>query len=832
MPDEAGGVRRQAARRMERVANSGRLFAAVPRLNRVVRLTLVVLLLSLPALAAPPRACLGSLSVGSFRFRLEPPGGGPPLPVRAVNALRAGLKLTYQPVQLPSETRDKAQIAVVLVPDGASEELAIFGPVKAAKAAAWKVPEDASVVALIFGPQGLNMKKLKSLVGKNREILAELADYAEQNSKVEGLIDVLASSEQSGGNLDAALRGFSAKYGVSMPKLDGNASTDQQAAVLLQALLPAVNAYDPLAPRQAVMQQSAGLAASVAGMFFGSPVGLAAGGASLFQSMRTLMFPGTEFRSAFAQLSGDGLDLCAKRQPSASRTRIAYLWAHRVPALEPPSLALAGEVHAPLGAASLVRVKGQGLANMERAREWLLAPAGEGEPLPVSVSVRAQQSALELDLRNVKATPGRYTLSARWDWDTVPISGDIRLHAFGDLKSASLSRASRGRLVEGNGTVTVTLEGPDFQFLEKVALEPAGVRDAQPVEARFKLPKGKRAGEQRTLEVEIDTARRGAYRLLLAQGDGMTYEVPYTVLPPNPRLTNLPLRPNAGETAQPLTLEGSGLERIEKLLSDAGEFHLEAPASASARPARFRLASSARRGDRFPLRMKIQGIDEPVEVPGAIQVAGPRPRIVTARKSLPRDNGVALRDGEIPAGAAATFALSLEHLEGIPRMEISCDEERELRRKLQLSPGDRDRGASLETAGEGMLFLSLDPGAVGRPGCGLVTSVATSEGRSDPYPLGQVIRVPRIEKFALTDEKLGENVYAGVLTGVDLETIEKTGWDAENGLPVEAIPAPAPGEPGKQVLRIALPWPAPAPRAPVYVWLRGEDRGRVTTARF
>ncbi len=800
----------------------------------MVRLTLVVLLLSLPAVSAPPRACLGSLPVGSFRLWVEPPRGGPALPVRAVNALRAGRKLTYQPVRLPAETRKKAEIAVVLVPAAGSEELAIFDPVTAGKPATWEVPEDASVVALIFGSHGLSMKKVKSLVGKNREILAELADYAEQNSKVEGLIEVLATSEQSGGNLDAALRGFSAKYGVSMPKLDANAGTDRQAAVLLQALLPAVSTYDPLAPRQAVMQQSAGLAASVAGMFFGSPVGLAAGGASLFQSMRTLLFPGTEFRSAFAQLSGDGLDLCAKREPSASRTRIAYLWAHRVPELDAPSLSLAGEVHAPLGASSLLRVEGAGpaLANIERAREWLLTTAGEGKPLAVPVSVRPQASALELDLRKVKAAPGLYSLSARWDWETVEIPGEIRLHPFGDLKAASLSRASRGRLVEGSGTVTVTLEGADFQFLETVAVEPAGNRDAQPFDARFRLPQGKRGGEQRTVEIELDTAKRGGYRLLLAQGDGLTYEVPYTVLPPHPRIVNLPLRPNAGETAQPLTLEGSGLERIEELLSDAGKFDLEAPASASARPARFRLASAARKGDRFPARMKVQGIDEPVEVPGAIVIAGPRPRIVSARKSLARENGVALREGEIPAGAPASFALALEHVEGIPRMEISCAGDRELRKKLDLSPGDRAGGAVLETAGEGMLFLSLDPGIVGQPGCRLTASVATSEGRSDRYPLGRVIRVPHIERFVLTDEQLGEGVYAGALTGMDLETIEKTGWNAEYGLPVEAIPSPAPGEPRKQVLRIALPWPAPAPRAPVYVWLRGEDHGRVTAAKY
>ena len=309
---------------------------------------------------------------------------------------------------------------------------------------------------------------------KNQEILADLADYAEQNSKVEGLIEALTVSERTGSNLDAALSGFSSRYGVSMPKLDGKAATDQQARVLLQALLPSVGSYDPLAPRQTVMAQSAGLAASVAGMFFGSPVGLAAGGASLVQNMRTLMFPGMEFRSTFAQLSADGLDLCAKREPAKSRTRMAYLWAHRVPGLAPPPVSLAGPVHVPVGAKSLVLVKTEGnLRHLERAREWLLMPEAEGDPVVVPVAVQAAGSALELDLETVRPAPGGYRLAARWDWETVPVSGAVALHPFGELKSAAITSATRGRLAEGKGTVTVTLEGADFQFVEKAAFERA-----------------------------------------------------------------------------------------------------------------------------------------------------------------------------------------------------------------------------------------------------------------------------------------------------------------------------------------------------------------------
>ena len=88
-----------------------------------------------------------------------------------------------------------------------------------------------------------------------------------------------------------------------------------------------------------------------------------------------------------------------------------------------------------------------------------------------------------------------------------------------------------------------------------------------------------------------------------------------------------------------------------------------------------------------------------------------------------------------------------------------------------------------------------------------------------------MIRVPRLDKFTLTTEKIGDSSYAGVLEGHDLDVIEKAGWDAQHGVPVESIPAPFPGDPSRQMLRIVLPWPAPAPHAPLYVWLRGEAPG-------
>lgn len=775
------------------------------------------------------------------------------LPIRSVNSLLPREKLRYDP-SVQTDGKDKAQIAVLLAPkrDSSSKDLTVLGPEQAGEPVTWEIPKKVELVALIYGPQGLSVKKLKSLMEKNQEILVQLADYADQTAQVEGLIQALQTSEQSGKNVQAALSGFSAQYNVSVPKLDPKASTDQQADQLLRALMPSVSTYDPLASKTQVMQQSAGLAAAVASLFFGSPVGLAAGGASLFQNMRTLMFPDTEFRTAFVPLStGDGLALCAKAQAAKSRTRIAYLWAHKVPELVQPTVGFSGNAHLPIGSKSLLHMGATPDApfkNVSHAREWALVSADGKTTVPAAVTMVPGGDALEIDLTKTKAAPGEYRLAAKWDWDAFRVQGLLFLHPYGNPEAAKVATESRDRLVEGNGRVAAKLTGTDFQFIEKVALERADQRQKSPQEIPFTLPKGPRGGEQTTMEVEIDTGtlRRGNYRLLLTQSDGLTHELAFSILPPNPRIENLPLRTNLGEAVQHIRLKGTGLDRIEKLASEVGEVELKAAeAGGTRREAVVKLGQAAKKGDVAALRMKVQGIEQPFTVERALEVAGPRPKISSIRKSFPQDFAVALRQNEVPAGSMVSFAVSVENLDaaavgrawngpGAPlSVEITCAHEVGLRNKLTLMPGDSGAGAKLNVAGEGMLFLSLDPGAVGQSGCELSATVtAAATGTSDAFALGKIARVPRVERFVLTDEKIGKDLYAGTLTGQDLDTIEKTGWDAQSGTVVQSIPTPVAGEPGKQVLKVALPWPAPAPHAPIFVWLRGESQGRATGVKY
>jgi hypothetical protein len=148
---------------------------------------------------------------------------------------------------------------------------------------------------------------------------------------------------------------------------------------------------------------------------------------------------------------------------------------------------------------------------------------------------------------------------------------------------------------------------------------------------------------------------------------------------------------------------------------------------------------------------------------------------------------------------------------------------------VTLRPGDKQASVKLDSAGGSLLFLSFDPGVIGQPGCSLEAMVASDPvAASVAEKLGRVVRLPRIESFMLTNEKEGPAANMGIITGQDLETIEKTGWASDAGQDVKELPRPLAGQGQKQSLRIALPWPAPSPHAPLSIWMRGEVQGRAT----
>ena len=802
-----------------------------------------------PPAAAKPPVCTGSQSIGQFRFLVQPAPKVRARPLAAVNRLEKGRKLLYIPIRQKSDRKHQASIALVLIAAGSNpeKEWVVLDPRPAAAATRWEVPFDVEVVAAVYGPRGLNIKKVKALVKNNEDVITQLADYAQQTAQVGALVETLASWERSTANsqpLDAVLQGFSAQHNVSLPRIDPKAPADQQAALLLRTLLPSLSTYDPLNPQPARgIRQSAGLAASLATMFLGNSALLATGGVALFQNLRTLISPGTDFRSAFARnVPPHDVQLCSQRRPAKARARIAYLWALRIPSRDPPRVKVASDAHLPIGREALLPIHAEDASDwrqLPRAHDWKLIQAGSDRHFAVGVSLESSLRALKLDTGKEVLPPGEYALAASWDWEPFELAGRFRLHRLGDLNLSRLTPQSRDRLVTKSGRVRVELMGSDFQFVQKLELVDPDASGQTVMPLPFLLSPRTPDGGQEQLGFALDTDRLdpGLYGLRISQADGEPQVLPVEVHPPLPRLSNLPLRLNLGEESQRLLLKGTGLERIDGLASAQARWEL-APVSPATRELEQRgvtafLQDPGQEGDLLPVTVRVSGLNAPVVLKEGLQIVGPRPAIARANTSFPPKAGLGLREGELPAGRPAGFAIGVENLHPLASLQLGCQSGEGFESKLTLDPGRPQGATRLDVTGKDTLFLSLDPGSLSATGCTLAVVVRNkTNGSSEPHRLGRVVRLPRIERFELTSKRVGDSLYEGILTGEELHHIARAGWDESQGHPVAGIPTPFPDDPEKQTLRIALPWPSPEPHAPVFIWLRGEDRGRPTQVRY
>lgn len=782
--------------------------------------------LAFPLPGAPANACEGNLTVASVQLRAQPAGSSVTAPLQWVNNLPAGCKLLYQPGELPAEIRKEAKVAWIVAPAARGNQdpgsLTVLEPRLASAPGEWTAPFPVGLVAFALGVQGLDEKRITSLMTREADLVGQLASYADQIEEMEQTVRLLAALEQE----------EEAEAGEAAPP--GSAS-EQALLTLVRALNPAVAAYNPMVGTRLVGPTSRLGKAST--MFFDNAGGFVPGG-DVLPSVRGWLFPDSEFRSVYAQWRGtDTMTLCAQRLPR-SKTRIVYLWARRIPNLPAPAVSLPQPLYAPAGARARLPLSlkpASAWQMLDRVRGWNLQSPGGGDPIPVELRQLGPRT-VELDLRKGPLKPGVYRLAGRWDWESLPVAGDLHVAPLGELKGARLAAESRELLVAGAGPTTVTLEGADFQFVESVSLRPAGRRTSRTTNLDFQAPGGFRRGPQNSLWIDVDTAslRPGEYLLAFTQTGGGTQEAAVRVLPEPPRIEDLPLRLNTGVKEQALVLRGSGLERIESAECEKARCQLgPVRTGREGRQLTAILSDGVAPGTRLSLSLKLAGAAEPLRLPEALWVVGPRPRLASATAAAVENPPVALRPGEIPAGSSAGLTLKVENLRLPAAVRLACIEKEQTFAPLELRAGEKRGAAKLESLGEGALFLQFDPGAVGPPGCSLAAVVDSKEtGASEPYPLGKVVRLPRIESFSLSDQKAGEALYAGELKGRDLEGIEKVGWSPQAGVPVPAPPAPLAGESGQQALKISLPWPPPAPRAPLFVWLRGDAEARPTQTRY
>ena len=64
---------------------------------------------------------------------------------------------------------------------------------------------------------------------------------------------------------------------------------------------------------------------------------------------------------------------------------------------------------------------GVDLLLLEKVRDWVMKPIGQGAEVPVRVSVQGR--SLEVDPRNTKLAPGTYQLAGRWDFEQLKVAG-------------------------------------------------------------------------------------------------------------------------------------------------------------------------------------------------------------------------------------------------------------------------------------------------------------------------------------------------------------------------------------------------------------------------
>ena len=770
--------------------------------------TLLFVFLASCIASAAPGGCVGSVAVTSFRLAVRPAGNAAAgyIPIRQVNNLGNGFSVSYQPIDLPANLGKDAKLAVVMVPKAKDGQVTVLEPRLAASSTEWSAPFAASIVLVVFAPQGLDEKRLTNLVMRDDNMVAALADYADQTAELESGIQ-LARELQDQADEDA-----------SRP-LRAMTPAEQAILALVRALNPAVSTYDPLG-----VGRRAG-AATMTGkgmdMFFENAGGLFPGAGALPLVKQWLM-PDTEFRSVYAiPAESDGMTLCAALTPKG-RNKLAYLWAYRLINTDAPAATIVKDTNMPIGmrdAIPLSLAKMSDWRLLDHVFEWTLV-SGSQPPLHVTARPVPDERTLHLDLRQFPGAPGEYTIQGKWDWNAYKISGTFALHKFDDLKLAQLTPASRDKLIAGTGPVDVDLTGCSFLFVDRAELH-------RPDSARLiPLDLPARATPHLRLEIDTDSLYAGPYLLALSRIDGATADVPLRLLPPNPTLERG--RVHVGDREQKVVLKGTGLDRIEGFQSDSAEIKLAPATEPTEREATVLLHDNVKAGDQLAIAAKVNGLAGALRFPGALQVAAARPKILEVKASLPGDSAMAPRDGEIPAGSWVSFAMKINPPDAQPMLTLECAEPSRTVQATKLHIGEKQNSAQLVSSADGSLFLSLDAGSVGQSGCTLTAAIETEAlGKSDPFTLGKVVRFPRIENFSLSDEKSGDG-FAGTLRGFDLETIEKTGWDAHTAIAVADLPRPLAGEGPKQVLRIAMPWPSPSPKAPLFIFLRGETDGRAT----
>ncbi len=784
------------------------------------------------ALPAAPAfvTCPAGAPLGPVDFQVK--AGEQRLPFRNINRLSEGDTVMYAPVLRQKEKR-RGEIALVLVPQKrqeGQEDIIVTDAEPADKKHEWKMTETIALAAVVYGPDGLNRRKVAKFLSQDEVLVAQLADYADKTAEAQQLVATLSNRESSAASVNAALTGFASQYGFAI-QVDRNASPAAQAQTVFASMNPQLAQYNPLASSTAQgIGQSASLATMAGSLFFGSPVGLAAGGTAMLLDLRSIAFPDTQFRASFVQpYPGlpSALNVCGQQGPVPPHTRVAYVWASRVPNLPAPRIRIgeADFVPSTQKTAIPVDVPEAGWKYVDRVREWVLVDETK-KSTPIPVVKLGNQKMLELDLSNAKLAPGDYRLVGSWDWTPVGVEGTVHVRPLSDFQKAQLDAASQDRLLAGSGNLSVRLTGSDFQFTTKVEIQKKNDPFATAEPVRYLLPKGPRLGPQDHLDVQVATQMLapGAYELLITQSDGRKHPVEFKVLPNPPSITNLPILVNQGTASQHFVLKGERLGLITKLEAQGAVFNLNpATPNQTERSLTAELKSAQQPGTSAMVRAYVQDRNEPIAIPGGMEVTGPVPVIASAKLSLPSGLAIAVHPEELPAGSTLNAMLDVKNIERTSVLRLGCADG--VGEKASLHIGGQTGSWSLQQLSQDQLFLAFDSTAL-PAGCSLQAVIDNArEGASQPFTLARIVRLPKIDAFTTAADEPHNGLRAYQIMGENLEMIQKIGWTESDPADVVVLPMPLPGPGLKQSLAINLPDP-PRPDATIWIWLRGDKQGR------
>ncbi len=815
-------------------------------LQRIAGLALIASILSLaqsstknPAAAAPEAppiaSCPAGGPLGAVELRVISPENTNPLPFQTINHLSENDTLTYQPVLRGREKRP-GEIALVMVPlkhDPDKPMVIVTDPRSAEKPQQWKIPETISLAAFVYGPEGLSKRKVRNFLSQDNVLIAQLADYADKTAQTEALVQALSNAESSSASVNAALTGFASQYGFAV-QLDRNAPPAEQAETLFASMNPQLATYNPLAPSTASnIGQTASLATAAATLFFGSPIGLAAGGTAMLLDLRAIAFPDTQFRSSFAEpLPNSALNLCGQQGPAPLHTRVAYIWASRIPNTPTPSIKIEKSNYIPEGQKSPVPVEvpDPEWKYLQRARAWTLDTA-KSQKSSVKVLKLGNQKAIEIDLTKAKLAAGDYHLAGYWDWAQFVARGDVHVMPLSDFKQAKLAPASQDVLVTKGGKIPVKVDGADFEFTTKVEVKKLGDEFATAQALPFILPKGLREGPQDHMDVQIDThdLDAGEYALLISQQDGKSHPVDFKILPNPPKIDNLPILANQGVSTQHYVLKGERLDELTRLEARGADLELGAvAANGDERNVTVQLQSNQQPGSDVSVKAYLKDRSEPLVFQDALQITGPLPLIASSKLSLPAGMAIATRPNEFPAAFTLTAMLDVKNIARGSVLQLGCADS--LQSPATLEIGQQTATYSLQQLSPDQLFLSFDTSAL-PAGCSLQAVIDNGRaGKSQPFALANIVRLPQIDSFVSSTDPVAKGMHAYVLTGLNLEMIAKVGWDQSTGVDVSALPAPIPGQGQKQSLSVVMPEQS-GPPANLYLWLRGDSAGRATTIK-